>query len=531
MTAAIDRPMSADDILAEGARRHRAGDYEGAEAHYCTVLKNDPTHADALYLASMLAYTRGFHTVAYELASQSIAQNEYFAPAHGALGLAQINLGERSAGIASLRRALLLAPGYKEVRDNLIFALDADPYTTRAESLHERRDYDRLLVKPRVDAAPPHTNDRTPDRRLRVGYLSNDFKHHSAANASLPIIEHHDPERFEVHLFSTIGRPDAVSERFKVPGTVWHGVGHLNDDEIAQEIRDAGIDVLVDLAGYSGHNRLLVLARRPAPVQVLAWGYPADTSGLSCYDAIFADAVTVPPGAEKDFSEPHVVRLPALMPYRPLVDAPDVAPPPCREKGYVQFGYLGRAHKVSEPCLVVWAEILRRVPGSRILFKSGQFHDVISENAVADVLVAHGVTDDRIEIRGHTGQREHLATHAEVDICLDPIPQSGGMTATESIFMGVPLVTLPGHSISHRTAASIMTVAFGEELARCYIARSRKQYVERAVMMARQVTTWTLRDRQGYRGLLESSVMMDYPAYTRSAEDAYRHLWEEWCKR
>jgi protein O-GlcNAc transferase len=528
VTVVAPEAFDAHALLKEGAALHKAGDWEGAEERYCEVLQREPENPQALYLGGALAAMRGRPDVARELCERSIALRRDFAPAHATLGMAYINQGQQASGLACLRRAVLLDPTYKEARDNLIFALDTDPTISLEEARAVRYAYNRDLIQPVLKQAGPSASLGascplpTADRVLRVGYVSSDFKHHSAANASWPIIANHDRDRFEVHLFHCLDRPtDQVSERFQqLPGIAWHDVSRQTDQEVADLIRPLGIDILIDLGGFAGGNRLLVFARRPAPVQILAWGYVADTSGLSCYDALFADDVTVPLWDEGGFTE-RVVRLPTFMPYQPVGLVPELAVPP--DDVPFTFGYLGRPHKLNETVLAMWAEILRAVPDAKLLLKSGLYSDPVFERTVVDTLVAHGVRDDRIEIHFHTSQAEHLAVHNLIDVALDPI-QNGGMTTLEAALMGVPTVSLYGDRITRRTSTSIGSQALGA----CYHARDRNHYVRLAVEIA-QGGRQLLGERHQLRTFLERSIIMDGARYTRTVEDVYRELFKEWC--
>jgi protein O-GlcNAc transferase len=523
VTILAPEAFDAHALLKEGAALHVAGDWGGAEERYCEVLQREPENPQALYLGGALAAMRGRPDVARELCERSIALRRDFAPAHATLGMAYINQGQQASGLACLRRAVLLDPTYKEARDNLIFALDTDPAVSLEEARVVRYAYDRDLVAPLVRQADPPTNDRAADRQIKVGYVSSDFKHHSAANASWPIIANHDRDRFEVHLFHCLDRPtDQVSERFQqLPGIAWHDVSRQTDQEVADLIRSLGIDILVDLGGFAGGNRILVFARRPAPVQILAWGYVADTSGLSCYDALFADDVTVPLWDEGGFTE-RVIRLPTFMPYQPVGLVPDVGVPP--DDVPFTFGYLGRPHKLNETVLAMWAEILRAVPDAKLLLKSGLYSDPVFERTVVDTLVAHGVRDDRIEIHFHTGQAEHLAVHNLIDVALDPI-QNGGMTTLEAALMGVQTLTLYGDRITRRTSTSI-----GTQAPDTVWDRGRHGDYVRAGVNAAADGPIAKGDRRYHRKQLQQSIIMDGARYTLAVEDAYRELFKEWCR-
>lgn len=514
----VTEAPSVQDILQSGAAKHRMGDLVGAAEEYNRVLLIEPEHAYAMHLVGLLAVQRGYPEMALDWVGRALAIKPDMAPAHGTLGLVLAARGNRVGAYAEFRRSVALDPGLRESWDNVIFSADLDPHTTRAEALELRRQYDERFILPLLKRAAPHTNSRTPGRKLRVGYVSGDFRMHSAGFASWPIISRHDHERFEIHLFDNGQKPDPLSQRFHQAADYFHIIAGMEDEQVAELIRQHEIDVLVDLSGFSGRNRLPVFARRPAPVQITALGYLADTMGLSCFDGIVVDNVVCPAGATGFTEQP--LRIPAFLPYEPLIEMPEVGPPPVERNGYPTFGYLGRPNKLNDAVLSTWATIMKRVSTSRLLLKAAVYDDEECAMSIVDQLVALGIDDERIEVRGGSTPYDHAAAYGDVDIALDSFPQNGAITTLEAAYMGVPTVTFSGERVQER---------FGETVMRAVLlstARSVRDYADYAVLRAEKASGSIARG--SLRNSLQRSPFMQHERLTRALEGHYVEMFERW---
>ena len=440
---------------------------------------------------------------------------------HNTLGNVLRELGRLDESADAYRAGLEIQPGNIDIHSNLIFVLDLTAGAAEA-AWTERRHWNERHAAPRAELILPHRNAPDPERRLRVGYVSGDFRRHSAAYAILPIIEAHDPAQVEVTCYSVTLRPDDLTERFRAAAHRWREVALLDEAALAEQIRADEIDILVDLSGHSAGHRLLTFARRPAPVQVSAWGYAAGT-GLDAMDYVFADAVTVPADARRHYRE-EVVELPAVLCYQPPAISPEVAPLPAPDRGYVTFGSFNRPAKLTGETLALWARVLRAVPNSRLLLKFGGLERGTARDRILGALAAAGVEPERVEIRGGTPQQDHLAAYGDVDLALDPVPQGGGITTLEGIWMGVPPVTLLGERIPGRVAGSLLHALGLPEL----VASTPDEYVAVAVRAAADLTGLAAR-RAELRDRLVTSPVGNPPLYVRAVEDAYRAIWRRWC--
>jgi protein O-GlcNAc transferase len=335
----------------------------------------------------------------------------------------------------------------------------------------------------------------------------------------------YDRSKFEVFAYSNYkGRDDRYTALFKQNVTAWRNIAGISDEAAALMIREDEIDILVDLSGHSAGNRLLVFARRPAPIQITAWGYAAGT-GLRAMDVFFADTVMVPLHEQHHYAEKIVYLHCALGSF--FIDQfPDVNELPARQDGIVTFASFNRLAKVSDKAYQAWADILRETPGSRLLLKTAELNDSSIQHRVAEFFSRAGIEPGRIVMQGRTSWYEHMQAYQQVDIALDPFPQGGGITALEGLMMGVPMVALYGSTIIGRLSASILTTL---NLAG-WIANTPEQYVELAVQKSRDLQSLSeLRGR--LRGVFTSSVIGDRAVYVRDVEREYRQLWQAWCAR
>jgi predicted O-linked N-acetylglucosamine transferase (SPINDLY family) len=498
------------------------GRLDEATASYTLALSLSPDSPEANNGLGHVLTRRGQLGPAIALFERALTLRPDYVAAHNNLAAALAAQGRIAEAIAHDRRAVELAPADASVHTILVFDLEVDPQATRASIFAERRRWNDRHARALTAGARPHDNDPDPERRLRVGYVSSDFRVHSAAAVVEGVLRHHDPAQFQVACYSGSGEEDEATERFRAACALWRPTLGVSDEALADRIREDGIDILVDLTAHSGGCRLLTFARKPAPVQVSAWGYAVGT-GLDAIDYFFGDPIAVPPEARAEFSE-EVIDLPCMVSFAPPTDAPAVAPPPLRERGAVTFGCFNRLAKVPPEALTLWAEILRRVPDARLAMKFIGLDDPATRERVLGALAARGVDADRLLLLGGTNRRRHLEAYAEVDLALDPFPHGGGVSALEGLWMGVPMVPLLGDRVAGRIGASILTALGLPD----FIATTPDDYVERAVRLAGDVERLAAL-RAGLRDRLARSVLCDHRAYTSAVEAAYRTMWRGWC--
>ncbi|MBI3370698.1 MAG: tetratricopeptide repeat protein [Betaproteobacteria bacterium] len=428
--------------------------------------------------------------------------------------------GRMDEAEAVFHRALELKPDYHEGYSNLLFVLNYHADRSAEEIFSSYRAFDERYARTLRSEWRPHLNDRRPARRLRVGYVSPDFCRHPCRHFIEPLLDHHDKSVVEVFAYAEVRAEDAVTARMKARVEYWVPTTGMSDAQLADRIRTDGIDILIDLAGHTHGNRLLVFARRPAPVSVThlqGFGYG---TGLSAIDWCFADALVVPEGSEHLFSE-QPWRMSQCMVYRPAEGMGAVSSPPAMRQGQVTFGTLTRPVRINHRTVTVWAEIMRRVPGSRLRMDSSAFRDPGLRRYLNEKFSALDIAGERLEMGFHSPPWNVLR---EIDIGLDCFPHNSATTLFESLFMGVPFITLPARPSVGRLGSSILTNAGHPE----WIAANEQEYVDKAAALAANLPRLS-EIRQRLRTEMQASALMDEAGYVRKVEAAYREMWRRWC--
>ena len=428
------------------------------------------------------------------------------------------DLGQTDAALQGYRAAMATAPDNPMAYSNLLFAMHSSPSCSPEHIFQEHLAWGRKFGtgNRRRNAEPGGTG------RLRIGYISPDFRRHSVANFIEPVLAAHDRGSFEVFCYDLLNRPDAVTARLRGYGWQWRVLAGMADDEATAVIRADGIDLLVDLAGHTAGNRILLFDRRAAPVQVTWLGYP-NTTGLPAMDYRLTDAVADPPGLTEKLHTEQLVRLPGpFLCYRPAADAPPVAALPAAGQGVVTYISLNNFAKLSAAIITLWARILQQVPHSRLVLKCNEKVDDRVRRAVTEPFGRFGIAAERIIVSGMTAApADHLGRYSQADIGLDTFPYNGTTTTCEALWMGVPVVTLAGRTHVSRVGASILSHVGLPEL----IARTEEEYVAQGIALAGDLERLG-RLRQELRGRMQSSPLLDRQGFTRGLEAAFRRMWE-----
>jgi predicted O-linked N-acetylglucosamine transferase (SPINDLY family) len=438
------------------------------------------------------------------------------------LGVALLHQGRLDLAVPALREAIQRRPDSPGAYSSLLACYNYDPANDPDTVYQEHRRWDE-----RYGHGGPvyaHPNSRDPERRLRIGYVSPDFRQHAVAHFLQAILAHHDPRQVEVFCYAEVAVTDAITERIQARGHVWRSTIGLSDPEVAHQIRGDGIDILVELDGHFANNRLMVFVQKPAPVQINYVGYPS-TTGLSAIDYRLTDAVADPPGEPIRHSE-ELVRLPLAFCYTPRQEAPAVSPLPALTTGHIAFGSLHNLAKLNSQVLDLWGRLLHALPSARLIVFRDLLHGSVRDY-LHEQLTRRGISPERFDLmhRLEPG-RHYLEIYSSIDVTLDAFPWNGHTTACESLWMGVPVVTLRGNRYAGRMAADVLRAVGLPEL----VAQTPEQYIAIASKLAGNLDRLS-QLRSGLRGQMRSSPLCDGPTFTRSLEEVYRSLWRRWCAR
>jgi predicted O-linked N-acetylglucosamine transferase (SPINDLY family) len=487
---------------------------------YEAAIELDGGYAEAHNNLGYLRARQDRLTDAEALYRKAIELDPEYAEPHTNLGNLRKDRGDLDAAIASYRRAIELRPDLSELHSNLLLTLHYHPSYSPADLEREHRAWAARHVAPLGRLRRPHTNTRDPDRRLRVGYASADFREHPVARFVLPLFREHDRRQIEVVAYSDVTTPDTVTRLVREHVDRWRDVAVLGDEQLADAVRADGIDVFVDLAAHSGRNRLLTFARKPAPVQITYLAY-CSTTGVDAIDYRVTDRFLDPPTEPSHYVESslHLPRCYWCYSAPPLADS--ARPTTEREAGPPTFGCLNNFAKVSGVTLELWTRLLRRVPEARLLVYART--DAHRERVRA-ALRAAGLGESRAAFVGYQSLADYLATYRQIDVGLDPYPYGGGTTTCDALWMGVPVVSLAGRTAVSRAGSTLLANVGLERL----VARDEEQYVERAAALLRDPAALAGLRRE-LRRRVESSPLMDAAQFARDIEDEFRTAWRAWC--
>jgi predicted O-linked N-acetylglucosamine transferase (SPINDLY family) len=524
-------PGSAETLAVQGALQRDRGDLDGAIATLRAAIAADPALPAPHFELGSLLYQLDAPRIgeAIDCFRAAVERMPAFAEAHYALGKALFEQGRLDAGIAAHERALALAPERADYASGLLFPLQYLPDLAPAELTRRHLELAGRHAEPLrptlPDAAAPHVNPPDPARRLRVGYVSPDFRWHAVSDFLAPLIRAHDRAAVEIACYADVPKPDRRTAEFQTMADLWRTTVSLGDAQLAAQIRDDGIDILVDLAGHTGKHRLGVFARKPAPVQISWLGY-AGTTGVRAIDYRFTDAIADPAPDADALACERLIRLPhGFLTYAPRQDSPPIGPPPSATAGVVTFGSFNNLAKVNDRVVACWARLLADVPDSRLLLKFYQLGDAPTRQAHLDRLIAAGIAPERVTLEpGIPNWTAHMARYDAVDVALDPFPYNGTTTTCEALWMGVPVITLAGDRHAGRVGASLLTRVGLDDL----ITRDVDDYVAKAAALAADAARRAAL-RASLRARFIASPLGDARAFARDVEAAYREVWRAWC--
>lgn len=552
--------LNIEEALQLGHQSLELGQLEKAEYLYRQILQTEPQHAMAWYSLGLVAYRVGKLQQAEECIKTALQSNSIYAPfythlgiiladqkrvheameayrralhfnpedaiAHNNLASHLLNRGQVNEAIAHFKKALHIDPTYHKAHSNLLFALNYSEVES-AQIFPEYQAFNEQHVRPFIPFILPHANVRDVYKPLRIAYLSQDFGKHSVVYFIEPILKNHDRHRFEVYCYHTNSVVDNITHRLRRYASQFIEAWSLSDEALSEQIRQDGIDILVDLAGHMGRHRVLVFARKPAPIQVAYLGY-SNTTGLSTMDYRITDHYTDPQGHSEKFNSEQLVRMPkshfCFVPEDETLHT-QITPLPALRPGEVTFGSLNKLPKLSPTILKLWAHVLDALPHSKLVIKARGLEEETVEKEIRNSLTKYGIDNYRVTCVGyHASMENYLELYRHIDIVLDTFPYHGATTTCEALWMGVPVVTWVGEKHLSRMGLSILSTAGLTEL----IAYTPQEYVAICIRLANDIK-YLQHLRETLRSQMGASSLMDAQAFTRDLEKLYRDMWEKWC--
>ena len=499
------------------------GQSEAALACFRRVVALKPDFADAHNNLGVALKDLGQLEAALDSCRKAVELNPDYAEAHSSLGNTLQDMGQHDNAMTSYRRALNLDPDLAVTHSNLLFCLNHSETVTAQTLFAEHCSFAEQFEAPLRDNWPQHNNSRDPERCLQVGFVSGDLCNHAVAHFCELVLAHlaRYPQ-LSLHAYYNHVIEDSVTQRLRGHLTHWHPIAGLTDDALAQKIREDGIDILYDLSGHTANHRLLTFARKPAPVQVSWIGYPS-TTGLSAMDYYQSDRFLFPDNRFDDQYTEKIVRLPASSAFLPSQDAPPVNTLPALRNRYLTFGSFNRLSKISRSVVALWGQLLRALPDSRMLLgampQDGKYQTLI------EWFAQEGIARERLVFHVRSDMERYLSLHHQVDICLDTFPYNGGTTTFHALWMGVPTLTLAGHTLAGWAGASILGHV---GLEKSFAAHNAADFVQKGLFWAGNLAA--LSDiRTGLRERFAKSARGQPAVVAASMERALRIMWQRWC--
>lgn len=492
---------------------------------YQKVVEIDPKNAVAYNNMGNVYFNSGQFAEAEASYRRAVELRPDFSAAHGNLGCVMKDIGQPLESLKSLRRAIEIAPEDCTVRSNLLFIGHLLEDLSPAALLEEAKIFGKITAR----QAKPVTrwnNTPNPERSLRIGFVSADLHFHPVGffiEGVLRALASRNSGKLEIFAYTSYFRVDPVTKRIKSHCHHWREVFGRMDNEVAEMIQKDEIDILIDLSGHTGNNRLPIFAWKPAPIQVSWLGYFA-TTGVEAIDYLIADPWTLPESEEAYFTE-TIWRLPET---RLCFTPPDtdvvIRPLPALTEPQITFGCFNNLNKMNDAVVAVWARLLAEVPNSRLFIKARQLYRSSAHDDVINQFSRHGVAPSRLILEGPEARANYFAAYNRVDIALDPFPYTGGTTTAEALWMGVPVLTLSGtHFLARQGVGLLMNAGLPD-----WIAGDPDDYVARAVSHASDVEGLAaLRAR--LRAQVLASPVFDAARFAMHFEEALRGMWNKWC--
>ncbi|HEY8747234.1 MAG TPA: tetratricopeptide repeat protein [Tepidisphaeraceae bacterium] len=493
---------------------------DDAIAAYQKAVDIEPNFPEALYNLATSFIERGRLEEAIVLNRRAIELRPHFVEAIANLATALKYSGQMDEALECHRRALSIKAD-PIVADNLLLAVYFHPDYTPLRIKQEHDRWNRAFAAPFASMRRAHPNDRNPDRRLKVGYVSPDFREHPVGRFMLPLLSNHDRGAVETVCYADVRRDDEMTQSLRSRADHWVDATGLSDEQLARRVESDQIDVLVDLTMHLEYNRMFVFARKPAPVQVSYLAY-CGTTGLDAMDYRISDPYLDPPGIDETVYSERTIRLPrTYWCYPPSAAAPATNALPALTAGHISFGCLNNYAKVTAPTLEMWERLLIAVPNSTLTLFCP---DSGARDRARRLFAQAGVDAERLRFVRLVPLAKYFALYHHIDIALDPYPYGGGTTTCDALYMGVPVITRTGQTAVSRGGLSILSNLGLEE----FVTHSPQDYVRVAAKTAGDLPRLS-QLRASLRQRMGASALMDGGQFAKDVEAAYRQMWQTWC--
>lgn len=501
------------------------GRMNAAEACFKRAVQSRSDYAEAINNLANVQKELGKLTQALENYSIALGLKPDFAYAYNGMAGVLQETGEVEKAIEYYAKALAIKEDYAIAHSNMLLALNYIDSKTPEEVFKEHLKFTESHAEPLSKNILPHRCKPIGGRKLRIGYISPDFRCHSVGFFIEPVLMDHNKEGFDIYCYSDVAVADNVTRRIKSYAASWVDIYGISDDEVAERIRNDSIDILVDLAGHTGYNRILVLARKPAPVQISWIGYP-NTTGLKTVDYRIVDEYTDPRGMTDMYYTEELIRLTnSFLCYLPDAQSLNISSLPALDKGHITFGSFNKISKITPKAIELWASILKRINNSKLLLKAKGLDEKNMQAKIAAMFAGHGIDGSRLVFMTRTPDAtSHMEVYNKVDIALDTFPYNGTTTTCEALWMGVPVIAMKGQTHVARVGVSILSNIKLYHL----IAANAEEYINIAVSLASDLNALA-EMRRSIRGMMKESPLFDYKTFVNEIEDIYKGVWAQYC--
>jgi protein O-GlcNAc transferase len=501
------------------------GQYDEAISCYQKALQLNPNFVDAYNNMGISYKEKGQYDEAISCYQKALQLNPNFAGAYNNMGIVYKDKGQIDEAEICFRHAIGINQDSSTTYSNLLLTMEYNAHHHPRTIYLEHLIYFKKYAEHFTSIIYPHKNSRDPNRKLKIGYVSPDFRRHPVSYFSESVIIEHNREYFEVFCYSNNPIHDKVTQRIQENADQWRNIVGISDEDVTELIQKDKIDILVDLAGHTAYNRILVFAQKPTPIQISWIGY-LTTTGLSTMDYKIADNYTDPIGKTNQFYTEKILRLPeSFLCYLPDKDAPDVGKLPALLAGHITFGSFNNFSKVTPEVFLIWAKILNELPDSCLILKGKSFRDKTTCQYAIDMFKQRDIAAHRIILQPPDPSPKHLESYNLVDIGLDTFPFNGAATTCEAMWMGVPVITIAGIAYHSSVGISLLSNVGLKDL----IAKTHDEYVRLAVNLANDIER--LKNlRSSLRDKMTHSPLTDAKRFTINLENSYREIWKTWCQ-